>query len=178
MREYLEKINSSSHHLMDLINGVLEMSRIENGRIELNEKFYDIRMLFDHVESMMNGQAEEKGLSLKVELKNLRHPVICCDRVRVNQILINLISNAIKFTPEGGEIIVTAEETEDIDELHANYELRVKDNGIGMDEEFAKHVFEPLLKGEHSDVIDRSMILREGVLTQKFDYLTAFAKGK
>ncbi|MBO6109031.1 MAG: amino acid permease [Eubacterium sp.] len=141
--EYLDKIYFSGHHLLDLINDVLEMNMIESGKLELNEDFYDIGAIFDHLKSMMHIQAEEKKMTLSIEIKNIRHPVIYCDRLRINQILLNLVGNAIKFTPEGGEVKVIADEIEDIDDLHANYEIRVSDNGMGMSEEFAKHAFEP-----------------------------------
>lgn len=148
--EYLEKIYYSGRHLLELINNVLEMNMIENGRIELDEKFYDIHSIFDHMENMLKGQAEEKALALNVEVTKVRHPIILCDRVRLNQILVNLVDNAIKYTPEGGRIDVSVEEFEDIDDLHANYEIRVRDNGIGMSEEFSRHVFEPFEKEDHA----------------------------
>ncbi|MBO4396853.1 MAG: amino acid permease [Eubacterium sp.] len=151
-REYLNKIYFSGRHLLELINDVLEMSRIESGRIDLDEDFYDVRAIMDHLDSMIRGQAEEKNISLTFETKNIRHNIIFCDRLRLNQIFLNLIGNSIKFTPEGGEIHVSVEEFEDIDELHANYEIRVRDNGIGMDEEFARHVFEPFERERTSTV--------------------------
>ncbi|MBR6229239.1 MAG: amino acid permease [Eubacterium sp.] len=150
--EYLDKIYFSGQHLLDLINDVLEMSRIESGRIEFDESFYDIRAIFDHLDSMIRGQAEAKNITLRFEIKEIRHYEIYCDRLRLNQIFLNLIGNAIKFTPEGGEVVVSAEEHEDLDELHANYELRVKDNGIGMTDEFARHVFEPFERERTSTV--------------------------
>ena len=139
--EYLDKIDSSSAHLLSLINDVLEMSRIESGRMELMPVPTDLRDLMREVKNLFGTQMESKKLQYEVRCENLRDPHVLCDRNRMNRVLLNLISNAYKFTPEGGSVTV------DLRQLsregnRASYELKVRDTGIGMSPEFAAKVFE------------------------------------
>ncbi|MBO6111712.1 MAG: amino acid permease [Lachnospiraceae bacterium] len=139
--EYLKKIEGSSRHLLALINDVLEMSRIENGKMELEVERSDLKEKMDEVYDMFSTQMSTKGIDYKVNTDSLVHRYVYCDANRLNRVLLNLISNAFKFTPEGGSVTVTLSETDSSDEK-ASYVLSVKDSGMGMSPEFAATVFE------------------------------------
>ena len=138
---YLEKIEASSDHLLALINDVLEMSRIESGRMELAPVPTDLRKLMEEVQDLFSTQMREKGLSYTAECRDLTDSRVLCDKNRMNRVLLNLVSNAYKFTPEGGSVTVTLTQT-GREENMAAYRLSVKDTGIGMSPEFASKVFE------------------------------------
>lgn len=150
MNEYLGKIRSSGTHLLALINDVLEMSRIESGKIELKDEVVNLEELMDNLDSIMRGQAEVKSQTLTVTAGGLSHNYIHTDRLRLDQILLNLTSNAVKYTQAGGRIDITAEE---LDEKAggAVYRFRVKDNGMGMSEEFASKVFEAFERDKEAE---------------------------
>ena len=141
-REYMKKIKVSSRHLLALINDVLEMSRIESGKMDLEPIPVDLKQTMAEVRDMFSNQMEEKQIEYIVDTSTLRHCYVSCDRNRLNRVLLNLIGNAYKFTPEGGTVKVTLSErhSEKID--MGDYELRVKDTGMGMTEEFAEKVFD------------------------------------
>ena len=157
--EYLGKIKTSSNHLLSLINDVLEMSRIESGKIELDETECRLPEILHDLNTIIIGQVEAKQQELNMDTLNVRDEYILCDKLRLNQVLINLLSNAIKYTPNGGKISVRVEQKE-IPESEAikngqrygSYEIRVKDNGIGMGEEFAKRVFDAFERERNSTV--------------------------
>ena len=139
--EYLTKIETSSQHLLALINDVLDMSRIESGKIELEPKKTNLVKTMNEVHDMFLTQMETKGLHYTVSAVDITNKTVMCDVSRLNRILLNLISNAYKFTPQGGNISVTLRQTGTDAEI-GFYELRVKDTGMGMSREFAARVFE------------------------------------
>ncbi|MBR4157676.1 MAG: amino acid permease [Oscillospiraceae bacterium] len=139
--DYLDKIENSSAHLLALINDVLEMSRIEAGRMELMPVPTDVRKLMSEVQGMFSTQMETKGLTYVVTCEDVSDPKVLCDGNRMNRVLLNLISNAYKFTPEGGTVSVILRQTARKGNM-ADFELRVKDTGVGMSPEFAAKVFE------------------------------------
>ena len=139
--EYLSKIEASSDHLLALINDVLEMSRIESGKMELAPVPTDLRRMMEDVKNLFSTQMETKGLEYTVECRDLADANVLCDANRFNRVLLNLVSNAYKFTPEGGSVTVTLDQT-GREEDCASYRIRVKDTGIGMSAEFAAKVFE------------------------------------
>ncbi len=139
--EYLTKIETSSQHLLALINDVLDMSRIESGKIELEPKKTNLVKTMNEVHDMFLTQMETKGLHYTVSAVDITNKTVMCDVSRLNRILLNLISNAYKFTPQGGNIGVTLRQTGANAET-GFYELRVKDTGMGMSREFAARVFE------------------------------------
>ncbi|MBR4767393.1 MAG: amino acid permease, partial [Lachnospiraceae bacterium] len=141
VREYLGKIEASSDHLLALINDVLEMSRIESGRMELAPVPTDLSRVMSDVRNLFSTAMASKGLSYKVETENVTHQHVLLDANRFNRILMNLISNAFKYTPKGGSVSVVLSETGS-DEGRASYRLSVKDTGIGMSPEFAARVFD------------------------------------
>ena len=139
--EYLTKIETSSQHLLALINDVLDMSRIESGKIDLEPKKTNLVKTMNEVHDMFLTQMETKGLHYTVSAVDITNKTVMCDVSRLNRILLNLISNAYKFTPQGGNIGVTLRQT-GADAETGFYELRVKDTGMGMSREFAARVFE------------------------------------
>ena len=141
VRDYLEKIDTSGRHLLSLINDILDMSRIESGKMELDASPASLTALLDEIHSMFVMQMESKKLKFTVDYAGITDKAVICDKHRLNRILLNLLSNACKFTPEGGSVTLTATQT-GRDGDTASYELRVADTGIGMSEEFASRVFE------------------------------------
>ncbi|MER2139693.1 MAG: ATP-binding protein, partial [Succiniclasticum sp.] len=150
--EYLTKIETSSQHLLALINDVLDMSRIESGKVELEPKKTDLVKTMDEVRAMFQTQMETKGLHYTVTSVGVTNRTVMCDVSRLNRILLNLISNAYKFTPHGGSVAVTLHQT-GADGETGFYHLHVKDTGIGMSKEFAARVFEAYER-ERTNVVD------------------------
>ena len=140
-REYLDKIDSSSQHLLGLINDVLDMGRIESGKMELSLEDTDIVKTVSDACDVFVTQMDTKRIEYTVDVSDVKDRWVRCDGNRISRILLNLVSNAFKFTPEGGKISVAFRQT-GVSEGKCDYELRVKDSGIGMSKEFAEHVFE------------------------------------
>jgi CheY-like chemotaxis protein len=141
MTDYLQKIEASSQHLLALINDILDMSRIESGKMELEEKSTNLLKLMDDVRDLFATQMEMKQIIYTVKAEQIENKTVVCDEHRLNRVLLNLISNAYKFTPEGGQVTVTLKQL-GATEGKGSYELRVKDSGMGMSPEFAARVFE------------------------------------
>lgn len=157
VRDYLAKIQVSGDHLMSLINDVLDMSRIESGRIHLEESEVKLPEMLSELETITSGHVQAKQLKLSVDAGEIANETVCCDKTRLNQILLNLLSNAIKFTPVGGRISVRLRQLPGTQENKtvcgiAVYEFRVKDNGIGMSPEFIKKIFDPFERERTSTV--------------------------
>ena len=154
VQDYLSKILSSSKHLLGLINDILDMSRIESGKVVLEEQETDLVTTLQELQSIMEGQAKERKLKLHVDYSNLRDRYVFCDKTRLNQVMFNLLANAVKFNSEGGSIWLTMSQLEPTYEVEdrAIYEIRVKDTGIGMDKAFIKHIFEPFERERTSTV--------------------------
>lgn len=151
--ECLSKINIANQHLMSLINEVLDMSSIESGKVDLAYREFNIFAFMDGVESIMSQQAEEKGLDFIVESKNIIHPQVMGDFVRLQKIAINIISNAIKYTHQGGRVRAVLEEIPSAHREYAGFYFTVEDNGIGMSKEFQEKLFEPFSR--ESTVVNR-----------------------
>ena len=139
-RDYLDKIEASNNHLLTLINDILDMSRIESGKMELDPQKSNLVKAINDVRDLFATQMENKGLKFAVNIEHVMNKIVVCDVPRLNRVLLNLISNAFKFTPEGGSVTVTLRQVGGNDKV-GNYELRVKDTGMGMTPEFAKKVF-------------------------------------
>ena len=139
--DYLEKIEASNKHLLALINDVLDMSRIESGKMELDPDKYDLVQAMREVRDLFSTQMITKSITYTVVAEHVNNPIVMCDKPRLNRVLLNLISNAYKFTPTGGRVTVTLTQT-GVDGTDAQFELRVKDTGMGMTPEFAATVFE------------------------------------
>ncbi len=142
VRSYLDMISVSSHHLLSLINDVLDMSRIESGNLNIEEENVDLKELIDDIRLITQTDAEAKNLELSIDTEGIQHGNVVTDRLRLSQVLLNILSNAVKFTPDGGTIRFNAEERLSESEETAEYVFRIKDNGIGMSEEFRTTIFD------------------------------------
>ncbi len=149
--DYVPKIEMASNHLVMLINDVLEMSRIDTGKLVFKRNINDIEDIIDSVVTVMRMQAEEKKLRLVKEI-SVRDRILNCDQNQMSRVILNLLSNAIKFTPEGGEIHIRVTQKEKANPGFAAYEIAVSDNGIGMQPEFLKKVFEPFERERTSTI--------------------------
>lgn len=139
LREKLNKIRSSSKYLLSLINDILDMSRIENGKITVEKKNFSVSIVLEEIRAMMEIQAEQKGIQFQAVCK-IKHEWLVGDAVRLRQILINLLSNAIKFTPEGGKVYLYVEEKSD-DGEKAKYYFCVRDTGVGISRDDQERIF-------------------------------------
>lgn len=142
LNNYLTKINISSKHLLSLINDVLDMSRIENGAVNIECHEVHIPDILHDLTTIIQGSIHSKQLDLCIDTQDIVHEDVITDKLRLNQILLNLTGNAIKFTQVGGRINIRIKENPCDDPGYAYFEFTVKDNGIGMSEEFIKHVFD------------------------------------
>ena len=141
VRGYLDKIENSSQHLLALINDILEMSRIESGKIELEFVPVDLCMVFEGMKDLFHEQMKEKGIIFSVHTSQIEDRYVWCDRKNLNRVLLNLLSNAYKFTPEGGSVTASIWESGANENGYGIYEIRVQDTGIGMSREFAERMF-------------------------------------
>lgn len=154
VENYLRKISASSQHLLSLINDILDMSQIEQSKISLNNQTVQIEELVEHISAIMTSQAENAGLQFEIRLGNFKHPRFLGDGLRIKQILINLLSNAIKFTMKDGTVLFHIEEFTVENKNRIGYRFIVQDTGIGMSEEFQKHLFEPFVRSEQVSRIE------------------------
>ena len=152
VKDYLTKTLASSNHLLSLINDVLDMSRIESGKIHLEEVEVNLSDVLHDLKTIVSGQIYAKQLELYMDAMDVTDEDVYCDKTRLNQILLNLLSNAIKFTPAGGTVSVRVRQLAGKVHGCGQYEFRIKDNGIGMSPEFAKKIFEPFERERTSTV--------------------------
>ena len=152
VKDYLTKTLASSNHLLSLINDVLDMSRIESGKIHLEETEVNLSDVLHDLKTIVSGQIHAKQLDLYMDAMDVTDEDVYCDKTRLNQILLNLLSNAIKFTPAGGTVSVRVRQLAGQVRGCGQYEFRIKDNGIGMSPEFAKKIFEPFERERTSTV--------------------------
>ena len=152
VKDYLAKTLASSNHLLSLINDVLDMSRIESGKIHLEEVEVNLSDVLHDLKTIVSGQIYAKQLELYMDAMDVTDEDVYCDKTRLNQILLNLLSNAIKFTPAGGTVSVRVRQLAGKVRGCGQYEFRVKDNGIGMSPEFAQKIFEPFERERTSTV--------------------------
>lgn len=154
VQNYLEKVMTSSQHLLSLINDVLDMSRIESGKVKIEEKPIHLPDVLHDIRTIIQAGVVSKQLDLFIDTQDVLDENIVADKLRLNQILINLLSNAIKFTKSGGTIAIRVIQKPGAPEGYADYEFHVKDNGIGMSKEFQKHIFEAFSREDSSVVSD------------------------
>ena len=152
VKDYLAKTLASSNHLLSLINDVLDMSRIESGKIHLEEVEVNLSDVLHDLKTIVSGQIYAKQLELYMDVMDVTDEDVYCDKTRLNQILLNLLSNAIKFTPAGGTVSVRVRQLAGKVHGCGQYEFRIKDNGIGMSQEFAQKIFEPFERERTSTV--------------------------
>ena len=143
VQNYLEKIITSGNHLLSLINDVLDMSRIESGKVKIDEKEASLPEIMHDLKTIVQSDVKAKQLSFYIDTQDVTDEIIVCDKLRLNQVLLNLLSNAMKYTKPGGTVSVRIIQTGDEPEGYASFEFRIKDTGIGMSKEFLEHIFEP-----------------------------------
>ncbi len=151
VKEYLEKIMTSGNHLLSLINDVLDMSRIESGKIRLDEKPCSLPDIVHGLCNILQADVRAKQLELYIDTVDVMNEEIYCDKLRLNQVLLNLVSNSVKYTEQGGTISIRITE-EDSTDGFAKYVFSVKDTGIGMSKDFVDHIFEPFEREENSTI--------------------------
>jgi signal transduction histidine kinase/CheY-like chemotaxis protein len=142
LEDCLNKIGRSSDHMISLINDVLEMSRIESGRIDINRRPVNIGTIADNCSSIIDSQLLARNIEFRKEFGEISHKLVLGDELRLRQIFINVLGNAVKFTQDGGCIIFRMKEVEGTEQA-ADFQFEIEDNGIGMSEEFVGHIFEP-----------------------------------
>ncbi len=149
--DYVPKIEMASNHLLMLINDVLEMSRIDTGKLVFQRDIHDIRSIVESVVTVMRMQAEEKGLKLTSDI-SVDDYIVYCDQNYLSRVIMNLLSNAVKFTPEGGNVSISVCQQPKAQYGYNAYEIKVSDTGIGMAPEFVKRVFEPFERERTSTI--------------------------
>lgn len=152
VQDYLTKISTSGQHLLSLINDVLDMSRIESGRVKIEEKEVHLPDVMHDLRTIVNANIVSKNIEFFIDAVDVDNEDILCDKLRLNQVLLNLLSNAVKYTKNGGQIIVRIIQKPGFSNGYATYEFHVKDNGIGMSKEFQKHLFEAFTREESATV--------------------------
>lgn len=149
---YLQKILASGKILLELMKDVLEMSLLESGKMAIKESENDLRKIFQEIYSIVSGEMEKRQLDFHMDIENISNPHVICDSTHLNQILMNLLSNSMKFTPAGGSVTLTLSQTESSLEGWGNFEIRVKDTGIGISPQFLPRVFDSFEREVNSTV--------------------------
>lgn len=152
VEEYLKKIKISSNHLLGLINDVLDMSHIESGKVHLEDKPCNLSEILNGLRNILQANVQAKNLTLEIDTVDLLHTNIYCDKVRLNQVLLNLLSNSVKYTEAGGMINLRLKEKAGAPEGYGCYEFSIKDNGMGMSREFVERIFEPFERERNSTI--------------------------
>ncbi|MCR4733909.1 MAG: response regulator [Treponema sp.] len=148
----IEKIEVSGMHLLDLLNDILDMSRIESGLVKIEELPVNFRRCSDEMVDIIRGTAEAKGIKFNYEFENLVSEEVFVDPVRLNQVMLNILSNAIKYTPEGGTVTYIIEQLESNIPGYGSYKFIVKDTGIGINKEFIERVFDAFSREQSSTI--------------------------
>ena len=147
-RHYLDKVGVSGEHLLGLINDVLDMSHIESGLVGMDEVSINLPALFEDLRTVIDGNARHVGVDLVFDLDGVQHPDVIGDEVKIRKVLVNILGNAVKFTPAGGKVWFTAEERSLSSSDYAHFVFKVRDNGIGISKEFQPHIFEAFAREE------------------------------
>lgn len=152
VRDYLDKIMTSSNHLLSLINDVLDMSRIESGRVKMEEKEQRLSSILHDLRNILQSDIRAKRLKFFIDTVDIVDENIICDKLRLNQVLLNFMSNAIKFTKPGGTVGIRIVQKQGAQTGYASFDFIIRDTGIGMSPEFTEHIFEPFTREESSTV--------------------------
>jgi len=150
--EYARKIDGASQHLLGLINDVLDMNKIESGKVTLNAEEVNLAEFIEGLNSIIRPQVRAKGQSMDIYTSGFKYEHLIGDKMRINQILINILSNAVKYTQEGGRIEVTVSELPQIMEGYSRIQFKVKDNGQGMSEDYQRIIFDPFTREQNTKV--------------------------
>ncbi len=151
VQDCLKKISLSGNHLLNLINEILDMNKIESGSLNLKECETNLSDIIDDILAIINPQIYAKNHTLEININHLSHEDIVGDSMRIKEVLMNFLSNAVKYTNDGGKIVVEITEKESHIKDRTCYEFIFRDNGIGMEEEFVKHIFDPFLRAENAE---------------------------
>ena len=149
VRDCMTKMRGAASHLLSLINDVLDMTKIESGNMQMLDTSFDLRALLDSCCSIVEGQIVDRHMTFTKQIGPFWHPYLIGSELHIRQVLINILSNAVKYTPDGGEINFRAKETL-FEEGLVHLRMEIKDNGIGMSEEFLQHIFEPFTQEQRS----------------------------
>ncbi len=141
-RDHLKKIGVSAHHMLDLINDILNMSRIESGRMVLKSEEFSMHSFLEQINTLVSSQCQDKGLHYQCVVEGNLEKYYIGDNMKLKQVMINILGNAVKFTPKGGNVTFSVKQTSKLNE-HATLLFRIQDTGIGMDEEYLPQIFEP-----------------------------------
>ena len=152
VKKYLSKIEAASNHLLLLINDVLDMSHIESGTLKLEHAPVYLPDVLENLKAIIQTDSSAKQLKFCADTKNMVHKNVITDKLRLNQVLLNILENAVKYTRPGGKIYFQIQELKEQEPGFAKYEFRVQDTGIGMSEEFIAHIFEPFSREQTSTV--------------------------
>lgn len=152
VESYLGKIKTSGNHLLSLINDVLDMSRIESGKIHLEEKLCSLPDILHGLRNILQADMDAKQLEFCMDIAGIQNGEVYCDELRLKQVLLNLLSNSVKYTNAGGSILLRVEEKFGAPKGCANYEFYIKDTGIGMSKEFVSRIFEPFERERNSTI--------------------------
>lgn len=156
VRDCLEKIEASSHHLLSLINDVLDMSKIESGRLEINQTEFDLSEQITSVKSIIASQARDRSQQFDVQIHNIHHEKLVGDPLRLNQVLINILGNSVKFTPDGGHISLEITELPMNHAGETRFLITTSDTGIGMSKDFLPHLFDAFVQGKAEQHVQSS----------------------
>lgn len=148
--DYLKKAETSGEHLLKLINDVLDMSRIESGKVAIDPVPTDIHAEADKLMAILGLSAKEKGIEFTADVSSIRNNYIYSDILHMDQIFLNIVSNAIKYTKPGGKVTFIIQQLEDVEEDMASYCISVKDTGVGMSKEFKKHIYEEFSRAKNT----------------------------
>ena len=149
VRDCMTKMRGAASHLLSLINDVLDMTKIESGNMQMLDTSFDLRALLDSCCSIVEGQIVDRHMTFTKQIGPFWHPYLIGSELHIRQVLINILSNSVKYTPDGGEINFRAKETL-FEEGLVHLRMEIKDNGIGMSEEFLQHIFEPFTQEQRS----------------------------
>ena len=153
MMEYIGRIDAASQHLLNLINDVLDMNKIESGSTTLSLAEMDLAEVIDEINTIIRPQTKAKGQTFDIFVASLEHEHLKGDKLRINQVLINLLSNAVKYTPEGGNIQLRVEERPQVVSNYSRIRFTVSDNGMGMSEDYLKVIFDPFTREEDNTAV-------------------------
>ena len=152
VQRYLSKITVSSNHLLSLINDVLDMSHIESGTVKIDESPVHLPDVLEDLRKIIQTSVSAKQLDLNIETHDIVHESIITDKLRLNQVLLNILSNAVKFTKPGGQIRFGVFEMPGAPEGFARFEFHIRDNGIGISKEFMGHIFEDFTREQTTTI--------------------------
>ncbi|MGN0743276.1 MAG: response regulator [Candidatus Fimadaptatus sp.] len=155
VQDCLKKITQASKHLLSLINEVLDMSKIESGKVDLMEEEFNLSELIDNLITMTGPQVAEHGHELSVNISGVVHEAVVGDSLRIQKVLTNLMGNAVKYTPDGGRIMISITEKPSLHPKVGCFEVVFEDNGIGMSEEFQQQIFEPFTRSSDDEHVNR-----------------------